>query len=415
VTFACALSLAAALALPSTPAQAAGDGTSRTVDTHYALAASGFGSHVKGGSLPAGSAPTAYQHIGCTNRAGLSHTNELAEQDVPDVGTLSGLETHVWTTRHQGVVASHARHTIASLTLLDLGPLGSLAITGITSEVTAFHDADGFHTVSTPSVGSVTLTVLGVPVAQDIPTLGNPVTIPGVATLSIGPSSATTRTHGASVTAYALDVHVIPTDTDVKLGKAHASIADGVSFGLFKGRSYATQVSALDDTLTTGPNPLTLMPCQGTDGQVRARSTAHVDLAGVVSIDGLKSRERSRQTRSRAHGYERAEIAHVDLGGGAVVIDGIVGKATVTRTAHATTGSARGTTVGKVRVNGQVMAFPRSGVIEVPGVAKLEEHVVKRSKHGLKVTALRITLLDGTGATIDLGRAQLTISKLRRR
>jgi hypothetical protein len=413
VTFACALSLAAALALPTAPSQAR-DLESGTVDTHFALAATGFGSHVQGGSPPGGSAPTAYQRIGCTNRAGLSHTNTLAEQDITDVGTLSGLETHVWTTRSHGVVASHARHTIAGLTLVDLGPLGSLAITGITSDVTAFHDANGFQTLSSPSVGSVTLTVLGVPAPKDVPTPGNPVTIPGVATLSIGPSSAKTGMHGASVTAYALTVHVIPTDTDIKLGKAHASIADGVSFGLFKGRSYATQVSALDDSLTSGPNPLTLMPCRGTRGQLRSRSTADLEVPGVLSAKGLTSSERSNQSRSRAHGYERAEIARVSLAGGAVVIHGIVGKATVTRTAHSTTRSARGTTVGKVRINGQVTAFPRSGVIELPGVAKLEEHLVKRSKHGLKVTALRITLLDGAGATIDLGRAQLTISKLRR-
>ena len=132
----CALPLALATTLAgAAPSQAGDSGAARTVATHYALTASGFGDRLNGGDLPVGSAPAAYEHIGCTNQAGLSHTNELAEQDIPDVGTLTGLATHVWTTRHHGVVASHARHSIAALTIADLGPVGSLAITGITSEV----------------------------------------------------------------------------------------------------------------------------------------------------------------------------------------------------------------------------------------------------------------------------------------
>jgi hypothetical protein len=414
-TVACALSLAAALVVPSAPGHARDGSTARTTDTAFALSASGFGSRLQGGDLPTGSGKTAYQHIGCTNRAGLSRTNAVAEQDVPGLGTLSGLETHVWTTRHHGVVASHARHTIAALTLADLGPLGSLSVTGITSDVTAFHDAQGFQTVSTPSVGSVSLTVLGSTQAFDPPTPGNPVTVPGVATLSIGPSSARTGLHSAAVTAYGLKVDVIPTDTHAKLARAQATIADGVTFGLFHGRSAATQVSALDDTLSSGPNPLTLMPCQGTGGQLRAKSTAHVTLAGALDVTGLRTSERARQSTARAHGFEQAKVAHLDLGGGAVVVHDIVGRATVTRSAHDTTRSARGTTVGSVTVNGVAWDFPRSGVIEVPGVARLETRLVKRSRSGLSVTALRITLLDGSGAVIDLGRAQLKVSKLHRR
>ena len=53
-------------------------------------------------------------------------------------------------------------------------------------------------------------------------------------------------------------------------------------------------------------------------------------------------------------------------------------------------------------------------MIEIPGVAKLERRVVTRSATGLRVVALRITLLDGSGAVVNLGEARLQIRRLAR-
>jgi len=41
--------------------------------------------------------------------------------------------------------------------------------------------------------------------------------------------------------------------------------------------------------------------------------------------------------------------------------------------------------------------------------AKLERTIVDRSATGLRVTALRVTVLDGTGAVLNLGRASMAI------
>jgi hypothetical protein len=410
---ACAVALAVGTTLTSPPAQALDAARATLVPTHFAVSGSGFGTRVGGGALPTGSSPTAYQHIGCTNKAGLVRTNDVAEQEIPGLGTLSGLSTRIWTTRHHGVVASHARHRIARLALVDT-PLGSLALTGITSEVKAFHDSTGFNTATSSTLGGISLTpVIGPVQTFDLPTPDQPLTIPGVATIAIGPSATHSGAHGAVASAYALRIDVPLTDTHVKLARSHATIADGVSFGLFHGRSFATQVSALDDTLTSGPNPLTIMPCQGTGGRAHGKTLADVDLAGLLAAHGLTSRHNAEQTRARAHGYEMGKVGRVNLGSGALVVDAIVGRATVTRTAHRIIRTAKGTSVGKVTVNGEVRRFSRTGVLEIPGVAKLEERVVHRTRTGLSVTALRITLLDGTGAVIDLGHAQLSISKNR--
>ena len=104
--------------------------------------------------------------------------------------------------------------------------------------------------------------------------------------------------------------------------------------------------TALDGTAESGPNPLSLMPCQGTYGPVHRQALAHLDLGGQLVVRGATASERASQTAARAHGYERGSIAHVDLGGGQLVIDGIVGKATVTRTRDGVRRSARGTELG---------------------------------------------------------------------
>ena len=75
------------------------------------------------------------------------------------------------------------------------------------------------------------------------------------------------------------------------------------------------------------------------------------------------------------------------------------------------TSSTKGTTVGRITVNGQPQEFPDTGVLEIPGVAKLETAVTQKLKNGLAVTALRITLLDGTGAVIDLGNARFQVRR----
>jgi hypothetical protein len=381
--------------------------------THYALSGSGYGSRIVGGQVPAGSGTTAYQVIGCTVDSGLSKTNDVAQLTVPGVGTLQGLKTHIWTTRHGAVVTSHARHKVAALVLAST-PVGSLSINGIVSSATAFHDATGFHTSTTTDLGTITLTpVVGPAQTFPAPTPGMPLTIPGVATIVAGKSTTHENAGSASADVWALKVTVLLSGTQVKLAHARARIAGGVDFGLFRGHSDATRVSALADNLKSGPNPLTVMPCQGTGGAVQGSSVAHVNLAGLLVVKALRSQQRSSQTAQGAKGYERARIARINLGNGQLVVDGIVAKASVTRTSdHHSVVSAKGTAVGTITAGGQVLTFPKTGPLEIPGVAKLQRHLVRRTATGIKVTALRITLLDGTGAVIDLGEAQIRVSHL---
>ncbi|MDX6359105.1 MAG: hypothetical protein QOH37_2159 [Nocardioidaceae bacterium] len=402
--------LCAGLALTTTGPGFAGTGTRTTT---YAFQGSGFGTRVIGGQIPAGSNTTAYQNLNCTNQAGLDRTNDVADATVPGLGTVSGVKTRVWTTQRHGVAASHARHTIAKLDLAST-PLGTLSLNAIRSDAKAFHDSTGFHATATTSLGSITLTPpIGPPKILKSPTPGQPVTIPGLATITLGRTATTNGAHSATANGLALRIDVVASGSSVKVARSHAEINDGMTVGIFEGHSNATRVTqALNDIAHSGPNPLSLMPCVGTAGALQTKALADLDVGGNLVVQGLSSSQQSDQGNGKAKGFERAAIAKIDLGGGQLVVNAIVGKANVTRTSHGWRRTATGTQLGGITANGQVQTFPPTGVLEIPGVAKLERKIVTRSKTGIKVIALRVTLLDGSGAVINLGEAKLNISRL---
>jgi hypothetical protein len=417
-TLAALIALGTGLTLAVAPGYAATP--AKVGHSHFALTMSGYGTRIIGGQVPGGSQTTAYQRIGCTNKVNKAKNNDVASATIPGLGGLSGLHTRVWTTRHHGVVGSNASHSVDSLTLAST-PLGTLSINAINATARAYHDATGFHATTTTSSGSITLTPPAPPPPLPplppqtfpLPTPGQPVTIPGLATIYAGKNTRHSSATGAFANAVALIVDVTATGTQAKVGRAVAQIGSGLTYGMFHGHSNATRIStALQGNLKSGPNPLSLMPCQGTAGAVRSKALASLDLGGQLVVNGLGSSERGVQTDTQANGYERGEVAQVNLGSGALVVNGIVGQANVKRTAHKIVRSAKGTTVGTITANGQTMRFPSTGVLEIPGVAKLERRLITKTQTGLTVVALRITLLGGTGGVIDLGEAKLRISKL---
>jgi hypothetical protein len=409
-TLATLLALGTGVGLAAAPGFAA---TSARIGTsHFALTTSGYGTRIIGGQVPAGSQTTAYQRIGCTNQVNKSKNNDLASATIPGLGVLSGLHTRVWTTRHQGVVGSNASHSVDSLTLAST-PLGTLSIKAINARARAFHDATGYHATTSTTLGAITLTPPAPlpPQTFPAPTPGTPLTIPGVATLTAGKNTQHAGATGAFANAVALIVDVTATGTQAKVGRAVAQIGEGLTYGAFHGHSNATRVtSALQGNLKSGPNPMTLMPCQGTAGAVRSKALASLDLGGQVVVSGLSSSERGVQTDHRANGYERGEISQLDLGNGQLVVNGIVGQANVIRSAHKLVRSAKGTRLGTITANGQVQSFPSTGVLTIPNVATLQRRLVTKTATGLTVIALRITLADGS--VIDLGEAKLRISQL---
>jgi hypothetical protein len=321
--------------------------------------------------------------------------------------------THVWTTQRDGVVASHSRHSIASLTLASTG-LGSLSIDAVTATAVAFHDGSGFHATTATRVGSITFTPpSGSPQSFPAPTPDQPVTIPGLATIYAGQHVTQHSADGSSGKAIALRAEVVPTGTSLRVAQSVAHLDAGLTGGVLRGHAAATHVvTAGGGIAQSGPNPLVVMPCQGTAGDTRHKALASLDLGGQLVVSGASSAEHGSQGDGRAWGFEKSRVAELDLGDGQLVVDGIIGKVHTARTPDGLQRSARGTQVGTVTASGQKQTFPPTGVLEIPGVARLERKVVTRTSTGIKVIALRVTLLDGSGAVVNLGESSMGVSRL---
>ncbi|HEX4471337.1 MAG TPA: choice-of-anchor P family protein [Nocardioides sp.] len=409
--------LCAGLALTTGPSYAGHSSAHATQHsargTTFAFKSSGFGTRVIGGRADANSSTTGYKVIGCTNQTGRSRTNNVGEATLPGLGKASDIRTRVWTTSHKGVVASHSTHKIGQLSLVQ-SALGSLSLTAITSRATAFHDASGFHATTRTQLGGISFTPpIGPAQTFPAPTPDQPIAIPGLATIYAGQHVTHHSSTGARANTFALRVDVIPSNTSIRIAHSRAELDAGLTGGVFSGRSAATHVvEAAGGTLHSGPNPLTTMPCQGTYGRVKAKSLASGDLGSQLLFTNANSRERGNQHHQHAWGTSRAAVGRVDLGG-QVLVAGVVGKVSVSRHGDHLTKSTQGTRLGSVTVSGKQQVFPKTGVLEIPGVAKLERAVVTRTRNGISVIGLRVTLLDGSGAVVNFGEASLKIRHLR--
>jgi hypothetical protein len=380
------------------------------VHTPFAFTAGAFGTQVKGGDIPAGSDQTAYANISCRNRAGLERTNHIASVTLSGLGAVDGVDSRVWTTARSGTYAAHSFHRIAGITLAQTA-LGKLAITGVESRARAWHDATGFHADSSTSLGGLTLTLpTGKQLTLKLPTIGNPVTVPGVLKLEMGRTVREQDRHHVLIRASTLKITLIATNTEVRVAQTRAGISDGIQSGLFGGFGAALRASVLAPVVSIGKTPNQPMPCRGTDGVVRTRGTAGVNVPAVASVTGLADTQMADQTATKAWGWQRAEVAGVSLLGGRVKVTGVRGQVNVRRTPDGLKRNTNGTRTLAVTLDGNELALPDLGkVLTIPGLLTLQQHVVTKIDGGLQVIALQLKLLDGTGATVDLGVAKLRV------
>ena len=398
-------------------AQAATTGSAGSVDRKagrdagYALKAAGYGTRASGGQVPVGSRDTAFMAIGCGTKVGMERENHEAEAALPGgMGTASGVRTDLWTVRKDGGVHSYARNRTAKVVLAQSG-LGKLQLSAVTSLSHAWHDDKGFHAETKVNVGDIEFVPpAGDPQHFEIPTPGQPIEIPGLAKITVGQSKKSVTDAGATAEANALRVTFLPSATRLTVGHSAAQALDGIKHGTFHGFSTGTRSKAANDSITSGRTPLSLMPCQGTDGKLRTKAIADVNLGDQVIVQGLRSQQKGKQLPGKSVAMERGTVASINIGDGQLVVDGIVGQANVTRSGSGkVTSNVKGTTLGTITANGEPQSFPDSDVIEIPGVAKLERKIVDKTQFGISVVSLRITLLDGSGGVIDLGVAQARI------
>lgn len=375
--------------------------------TNFGMVASGYGTRVKGGQIPAASGTTAYTSTGCTTRTGKSNSNTEAGVDLQGLGTVGAVDTQLYTEKVDGQIAAVSKHAVANIGL-NLGAGTSLSIRAIESTSRAYHDKTGFHATTESNIGKLVLTVAGVPMTLPIPTPNQPIEIPGLLRISISKSVIKEGANGASARAKAVQIDVLATDSSIKVASSYASIEDGVLRGRLGGSANTTRISVLGDLISSGPTLQTLMPCSGTDGKVRTKSAAALDLAGQIVLGAATSSQMGKQTKTRAFGFEQAQVASLTLG--PVTIKAITGRVNASRGPGGLQVNSNGTSLGSIVYNGEEQAIPDPGQsLEIPGLVKITPNLVEKIKNGLHVVALQLTLLDGSGAVINIGEAQMRI------
>ena len=399
----------------STTSTAADAAAATTTPTRFALSSSGYGTRVVGGDIPAGSDRSAFQVISCTNRAGLHRSNFEAFVNLLPLGTASGVRTDVYTSKRGSTVATSATNKLATVRLgSGLNP--TLVIKGVESTSRVFHNDTGFHANTRTSVGSIAVDPDGTgqlpaSISVDIPTDGETVTVAGLAEITLGPRTERANASGAVAQADALRVKLLLTDTVVFIAHSRAKMNPGIISGLFRGASYGSLARAVDGRVVSKMTPYLVMPCQGTNGRVVTADIARVDPSGLV-VKGLSAAQSADQSADRAYGWERGRVARANIGNGDIVVTGVVGRANV----HFVRGKGitkdiKGSTLGSLTINGERRSFPKSDTIRVPGVALLERNVVVRKPLTISVIALRVTLLDGSLAVVNLGYGKVGFTK----
>lgn len=420
-----ALGSATAVAATSLLLLTPGDAhAAKPVSTPYVLRGYGYGLRVLGGSLPASSGDTAAVSSGCMNKAGVSRENHLAGATLPDkLGSIGAVTSRTWTTKVGGTVNRYTRSKVADITLARSG-LGKLSIQGLTVTAHVWHDAKGFHSEVVPDVARIAVTdpITGTHSAP-LPTPGNPLKIPGLATLSMGAKSTHRGPNWAGANSDGLRLYVAPSNTTLALAHAWAYMSEGVESGIFGGSAAAIRASALGSLASVGPQPLLLMPCKSPKGKTLTKAIAGLPLSNVgvpIKVGALTSQMQGNQSGRKAWGRAISRVASVNIGNGALVVKGLVAQANVTRTGKGLTKltrNASGTTVGSITANGTSYSLAQldGKKIDIPGGAlSIQTKVVTNQWQGIQVVGLRITVLsasDVTKTVIDLGRARLKIAK----
>jgi hypothetical protein len=385
-------------------------GTTVGTPTNFALTASGYATHVAGGGLPAGSGKTAFQIVSCTNVAGISKWNVQANIGLHSLANLSAASTHTWTTSVHGKVSAWASDKIAKATFVDVAGLGQLSLDSITSVTHAYHNGAGYHATAAAGLGSITVTVLGVSNSFPVPNPGETLVIPGLAEITLGAGATAETASGASAALNAVTVHFLPTNTTVVLAHSNTSISGNVQSALFHGSSTAAQANAAGGAVTLGKTPYLVMNCQGTNGQIRKRSIASVGFGTLGSATELSTSEAASKTTTTANSWQRAHVTGASLLNGSLQISGVTGKVSASYvTGGQVQTSDAGTRIAQVTLDGSVITLPAHGSVDLPGVATLSTDVEQPYANGLAVTALRITLLDGSGVTINLATVKTFI------
>lgn len=373
--------------------------------TDFAFSGNGYATLVRGGTLPVDSGKTALSVLSCTNLAPRLAVNRVATADLAPLPlTVTNLRT---TNESVAVAGGFATVSESRVGEVQVGTTG----TGLKIEALRTKSTAAFvNGVAQPKVEFffASATLAGVSVSPTL--LQQGVTVPGVGTVQLGWKNTGQSANHAAAHGRGLMIVLNGTPTTtVTVGEAFARIDKGAKGGIFGGGATVARGNFLEGDVLIGPLANQRHHCLGTNGEWLSQNIVDADLQDVGRVEGGRAAVRSDHytgfSSSRSHAFvEKATI-------GPVTVEGLVVKVFTKRNADGTyERNAIGTTVGRILVNGTVVNIAPGGTITVPGVAKITSSTYKRLSNGVDVTGVRIELLSGDLAIVELGRATAIIA-----
>lgn len=465
-----ATALAGTVLLTATaPAHAERTVTNPTLED-YGFSARAFGTVARVDALGVKSGRTAPSYIGCTRRTGVHDVNSVAavgeDEQISQAINIGAIRNVTDTFKDGPRVGTIARSTIADLRLgmLNDGDTVNphILIRGLTTTARAWvnkrtdkFDGDAkFGTIEIiPRTGTplddvleqvggginglieiITDPVLEAEAEQNGTRPDRVLTIPGLGEIALGNSTVNKKKRVIKSGAVALRVTLFgpdmtentEDDVEVKVGRSRAFVYRDVPGGIMRGSAHPVEAEILGGILTVGRIIHKPLPCNGTEGKVETDAIADANLgnADMLEIAAARAEVFGLQKDSgAAKAWTLARVGRISIGGaeGLTINGPIVGKATVrtNRRGQIVQRSIKGSTLGEVLVGGESQGQFGPGDVEtfeIPGgVLKIEFFVRDQSNRGLKVTALRLTLLEAGGdeikSVVNLGVARAYITR----
>jgi hypothetical protein len=356
---------------------------------------------------------SALSQIGCTDVAGVTHTNSVATVTAPGLSTGTVTTSAASETTSTGV-ASTSSSTTQGASLLG----GLVSATTIQSVSTTSRDnTSGTFSTSAAGTQFVGLSVLGIPISGT-PAPNTTIPLPGVGSVIL--NQQTNHGSGTKANLTVIGIHVMvtlstplaPIGTQIIVSFAHSGLG-GPFAGLLSGLAYAAQAKVLGGALILGeefPQPL---GCFGTGGVVKTNGGALINGLGLVLSGTAVDTAEGVNNHKKSQAETTSTIQNLNLMNGLVTATAI--KADVTANGNPPTLGDNSTFLD-LSVNGNPVSDtpPPNTKISLAGIGTLWLHRVFMTSNSIRVVMIQLVVtVPGAplpvGTTVNIANAQVGI------
>ncbi len=372
-----------------------------------------WGSKVESGEPRVTSGKTGLAFLSCTSRAGKVSRNTVSTSDLGGGVVVGAVESEARSIQKKGKVTARSFNRIGRVVVgPESGP--NLTVESFRGNAQVSHDKSGYHAkAGHDGVLSFTSLPGGEPQTIPFPDIGETIELPGFGSVT-GPQQRTKKSaHGLRINTTGLTIRSTTNNSVTRVGRASARLQRGNIYGLMHGRAYGSTASLADGSSISGRSAVQPLPCLGTGGKVLQNDSAGFLIPDAGDGGTTVSKSSGKVFKNgEIDAWTQSTVQSFDLGG-QLQINAVKARANAHRTKSGKIKTdAKGTSVGQVIYDGEPQDIPAEG-LEIPGVALIEVNLVNRTKTGIDVTALRLTLLDDTPlvSEINLGNAKVRISR----